>query len=108
MLALEVDGHPLQSDFAQGYYIPQNAKWLRVSTRVSGYDNICRGVIRCVDRLRNDDCSKIPFTLIDAKRRNEYPSLGNQLDAMWKGPSSNAYTEMHNLIESIKNKYPKE
>ena len=71
LLALEVDGHPLQSDFAQGYYIPQNAKWLRVSTRVSGYDNICRGVIRCVDRLRNDDCSKIPFTLIDAKRRNE-------------------------------------
>lgn len=73
MLALEVDGQPLQSDFAEGYYMPRDAKWLRVSTRLDddGYENICRGRTNCVEKLPNDDCSKLPFSLFDAKRRND-------------------------------------
>jgi hypothetical protein len=73
MLALEADGYPLQSDFAEGYYLPRNVKWLRVSTRLDddGYLNICRGTSKCVEKLPNDDCSKMPFTLLDVKRRND-------------------------------------
>lgn len=40
-----------------------------------------------------------------AKRRTEYPPLANQLDAIWKGGES--MTAMANLINSIKQKYPK-
>jgi len=40
-----------------------------------------------------------------AKRRAEYPTLANQLDAIWKGGES--MTAMTNLINSIKQKYPK-
>lgn len=42
-----------------------------------------------------------------ALRRNEYPSLGDQLDAMWKGLESQAFLNMQNTIASVKAKYPK-
>ncbi len=42
-----------------------------------------------------------------ALRKNEYPSLGDQLDAMWKGVGSPAYISMQAKIAEIKAKYPK-
>jgi hypothetical protein len=42
-----------------------------------------------------------------ALRRNEYPSLGDQLDAMWKGTASQAFLDMQAKIASVKAKYPK-
>jgi len=42
-----------------------------------------------------------------AMRRNGYPKLGDQLDAMWKGTDSQAFLDMKNKILEIKNKYPK-
>jgi hypothetical protein len=41
-------------------------------------------------------------------RRNEYPSLGDQIDAMWKGTSSPEYLALQQKIQEIKNKYPKD
>lgn len=40
-----------------------------------------------------------------AKRRAEYPALGEQLDAMWKG--GDAMTAMQAKIQAVKQKYPK-
>jgi hypothetical protein len=40
-------------------------------------------------------------------RKNEYPSLGDQLDAMWKGVGSAAFISMQEKIAEIKAKYPK-
>ena len=40
-----------------------------------------------------------------AKRRAEYPSLGDQLDALWKG--GDAQTAMQSQIAAVKAKYPK-
>jgi hypothetical protein len=40
-----------------------------------------------------------------AKRRAEYPSIGDQLDAFWKGGQAEA--EMYDKIQAVKNKYPK-
>jgi hypothetical protein len=40
-------------------------------------------------------------------RRNEYPSLGDQLDAMWKGLESQSFIDMQARIAYIKAKYPK-
>lgn len=40
-----------------------------------------------------------------AKRRAEYPSVGDQLDAQWKGGQEAA--DMQTKIQAVKNKYPK-
>jgi hypothetical protein len=40
------------------------------------------------------------------KRRLEYPSIGDQLDALWKG--GDALSEMQARIIAVKEKYPKE
>lgn len=42
-----------------------------------------------------------------ALRRNEYPKLSDQLDAMWKGVNSQAFQDMQNKILQVKLKYPK-
>jgi hypothetical protein len=39
------------------------------------------------------------------KRVSEYPSIGDQLDALWKG--GEAATEMLAKVQAVKNKYPK-
>jgi hypothetical protein len=40
------------------------------------------------------------------KRRWEYPPIGDQLDALWKG--GDALAEMQARIMAVKEKYPKE
>lgn len=42
-----------------------------------------------------------------ALRRNEYPSLGDQLDAVWKGLDSQSFVDMQAKISAVKAKYPK-
>jgi hypothetical protein len=38
-------------------------------------------------------------------RASEYPAIGDQLDALWKGGT--AAEEMLALVQAVKNKYPK-
>jgi hypothetical protein len=40
-----------------------------------------------------------------AKRAAEYPSIGDQLDALWKG--GDAAAEMLARVQAVKEKYPK-
>jgi hypothetical protein len=40
-----------------------------------------------------------------AKRQSEYPTIGDQLDALWKG--GDAQTEMLARVMAVKAKYPK-
>ena len=40
-----------------------------------------------------------------AQRASEYPSIGDQLDALWKG--GEAATEMLAKVQAVKTKYPK-
>jgi hypothetical protein len=71
LLPLEADGFPINSEFAEGYYVPRGTKWLRVSKKLmdGAFPNICRGKSGCGEKLSNDDCTKVKFTLVDAKRR---------------------------------------
>ena len=39
------------------------------------------------------------------QRAAEYPSIGDQLDALWKG--GDAAAEMLALVQAVKDKYPK-
>ena len=43
--------------------------------------------------------------LYKQQRVAEYPSIGDQLDALWKG--GEAATEMLAKVQAVKNKYPK-
>ena len=45
-------------------------------------------------------------SLYQEKRRLEYPSIGDQLDALWKG--GEAAEEMIARVQAVKNKYPKD
>jgi hypothetical protein len=40
------------------------------------------------------------------KRAAEYPAIGDQLDALWKG--GDAAAEMLAVVQAVKSKYPKE
>ena len=96
LLALEVDGYPLTSDFAPGYYIPRGSKWLRISTRLNdaGYENICRGKTKCVSKLSNDDCTKTPFTLLDIKKRPDldvYTFISKDMTQFYPIPGKPCY-----------------
>lgn len=71
LLPLEAEDYPIDSEFATNYYLPRAVKWLRVSKKLldGAYPNIGRGKTSCVDVLPSDDCTKVPFKLVDAKRR---------------------------------------
>ena len=51
---------------------------------------------------REEILNTLPY---DKKRSLEYPSIGDQLDALWKGGS--AAEEMKAAVQAVKNKYPK-
>lgn len=42
-----------------------------------------------------------------AKRRLEYPTIGDQLDAIWHGSGSVEYNSMKDKVIAVKNKHPK-
>jgi hypothetical protein len=48
----------------------------------------------------------LPAQTYAEKRRAEYPPIGDQLDALWKG--GDAATEMLAAVQEVKAKYPKE
>jgi hypothetical protein len=52
-------------------------------------------------RLQDDYAAKE----YQRKRASEYPSIGDQLDALWKG--GDAAAEMLAKVQAVKNKYPK-
>lgn len=96
LLPLEVDGFPINSEFAAGYYMPRAAKWLRVSKKLldGAYPNIGRGKTSCGDLLPSDDCSKVPFSIIDAKRRidtEKYKFLSKDTSKYYPIPGKPCY-----------------
>jgi len=49
--------------------------------------------------------AEIAATQYQRQRASEYPPIGDQLDALWKG--GEAATEMLTKVQAVKNKYPK-
>lgn len=42
-----------------------------------------------------------------AKRRDAYPAIGDQLDAIWKGPDSPEFASLLERIAAVKAQFPK-
>jgi hypothetical protein len=60
-----------------------------------------------VVEISKDEIVKPDIPDYYALRRNEYPSLGDQLDAVWKGVNSQDFINMQTKIAEVKAKYPK-
>lgn len=56
--------------------------------------------------IQRDAAAKREALTYAQKRRSEYPSIGDQLDAFWKGGAE--AEAMKQKIMSVKEKYPKE
>lgn len=82
----------------------KEAQWEALSPKTRDYTDPLTGNIESVDITKNE-IVKPDFPDYYALRKVEYPSLGDQLDAMWKGGS--AVTDMQAKIAEIKTKYPK-
>lgn len=56
----------------------------------------------------NEENQKAAFAALpySDKRRAEYPPIGDQLDALWKG--GEAAAQMLAAVQAVKAKYPKE
>jgi hypothetical protein len=61
------------------------------------------GAIVEYDQLAVD--AEFQATQYAVNRAAEYPSIGDQLDALWKG--GDAAAEMLAKVQAVKNKYPK-
>lgn len=75
-------------------------KWINLNPKTKIIDGV-------VFDIQKDEIVKPDVPDYYALRRNQYPSIGEQLDAVWKGIDSQAYTDMLQKIQDVKNKYPK-
>jgi hypothetical protein len=62
---------------------------------------------RISDQLTNNEPVVPDIPDYYAKRRNEYPPIGDQLDALWKGADSPEFAAVIYKIQQVKNQYPK-
>jgi len=82
----------------------KESAWAALTPKTRQVEDPFTGDVTEVD-IDKSDIVKSDFPDYYANRRSEYPSLGDQLDAMWKGGES--ATAMLEKIAAIKTKYPK-
>lgn len=82
----------------------KEAEWTALTPKTREIEDPLTGETTTVD-IHKSEVVKPEIPDYFAKRRAEYPSLGDQLDALWKGGSEQA--TMLQKIQSVKTKYPK-
>ncbi len=79
--------------------------WQNLTPKTKTIDIFGTGPVEVPIEKSEIVCPSIPDYY--ALRRTEYPHMGDQLDAFWKGPNSSEYSAMLQKIEAVKQKYPK-
>lgn len=85
-----------------------NKKWVFAGNDYDGldwYDESPKPTKEELDALWTPTQNSITAKAYMAKRALEYPSIGDQLDALWKG--GDAAIEMLAKVQAVKEKYPK-
>ena len=82
----------------------KEAEWAALDPKTKEIVDGIMGEVITVD-IEKSEIVKPEIPDYYAKRRAEYPSIGDQLDAFWKG--GDAATEMLAKIQAVKDKYPK-
>lgn len=62
-------------------------------------------LLKKIQELYEEDMIRLNQTEYQRQRAPEYPSIGDQLDAIWKG--GDAYDVMLAKVMAVKDKYPK-
>jgi len=75
----------------------EEVEWHIPSTAPVTEEQIAAELIRLQENFEDKEYQR--------NRAAEYPSIGEQLDALWKGGA--AATEMLAKVQAVKNKYPK-
>lgn len=83
----------------------KEAEWAALEPKTQTIENPMGEPI--VVELQKSDVVKADIPDYYAKRRSEYPPIGDQLDAMWKGVDSPEFSAIMNKIQAVKDKYPK-
>lgn len=90
----------------QRFYIMYDENGKKLQRLVNtGPEEIVPGFTEVTKEEYDEPISEKPLAYAE-KRRREYPSIGDQLDAIWKGGTE--MTAMARKIIAIKEKYPKE
>ena len=82
----------------------KEAAWTALTPKTREIDDPMTGEKTTQD-IPKDEIVRPDIPDYYAKRRAEYPSVGDQLDAFWKG--GDAATAMLAKIQAVKDKYPK-
>lgn len=82
----------------------KEAEWGALDPKTREIEDPLTGETTTVD-IEKSEIVKPDIPDYYAKRRAEYPSIGDQLDAFWKG--GDAATAMLAKIQAVKDKYPK-
>lgn len=82
----------------------KEAAWAALTPKTREIEDPMTGETTTVD-IPKDEIVRPEVPDYYAKRRAEYPALGDQLDAFWKG--GQAEVDMYAKIQAVKAKYPK-
>lgn len=98
----------LQSQFAgiQQDIRAKETQWTNLDPKTRTVPDPMTGQDITVD-IQKSEIVRPDIPDYSALRRSEYPSIYDQLDALWKGTTSPDYIAMKNTINNIKNKYLK-
>lgn len=83
----------------------KEAEWAALDPKTRTIEDPLTGEITIVD-IQKDEIVRPTVPDYYALRRNEYPMITTQLDAIWKGPGSTDYEALQNEILQVKQKYP--
>lgn len=82
----------------------KEAAWAALDPKTREIEDPMTGETTTVD-IPKDEIVRPEIPDYYAKRRREYPPIGDQLDALWKGGEE--AEEMLDKIQAVKDKYPK-
>lgn len=86
--------------------IPEDAVELTAEAHFVLFEGQAKGKVILSDDNGNPVLSDpVDNRTYSEKRAADYPSIGDQLDALWKG--GNVAANMREIVQSIKDKYPK-
>jgi len=81
-------------------------EWAELTPKTRIIENLFDTEGTVVD-ITKDEIVKPDYPDYYALRREEYPKIGDQLDALWKGVDSPEFAAVMNKIQEVKQKYPK-
>lgn len=84
----------------------KEAQWAALDPKTKNQHNLVTLQDETVD-IQKEEVVKPDSPDYYALRRNEYPSIGDQLGAISKGVDSEEYQAILAKIQAVKNKYPK-